>query len=468
MAVDYTSELETTTERRFQTTGWASGRAYRELFVMNACSVSERLSWLAASVLLAGVWLASHGVVRSDDDADAIRQARGLSRAFRAAAKAVVPTVVEVRTETKVPARGGRNPFRGTPFEEFFEDHPDLRWRLLPDMPSRPAIGLGSGVIINASGIVLTNNHVVEGADEITVVLADGRQFKATDVKTDPKSDLAVVQIQPETPLPAARLGDSDKLEIGDWVLAIGNPFELESTVSAGIVSAKARSLSHLGRAAYIQTDAAINPGNSGGPLVNLDGEIVGINTAIASRSGGYQGIGFAIPSNTAKWVTAELIKRGKVQRSYLGVAIDRVDGQRAKHLGVQPHRGVLVGRVFPQSPAQEAGIREDDVILSIDGREVNSAAELQEFVERLAPGSKHETRLVRAGKPIAIPITVQAMPEEFGLTGTPNDGFEGYIYRSRQLGFSVVDLTESLAKRFGVRPGSGALVLAVDRDGLA
>jgi len=266
---------------------------------------------LAVLAAIAIAWPA-----RAQED-DAVDQAKSLSRAFRAAAKKVLPTVVTVRTVVKPheekKGEPGQNPFKGTPFEDLFGDEvPGFNF----DVPETPELGLGSGVIIDASGIVLTNNHVVEGADEVVVRLADGRELPATDIKVDARTDLAVLRIKASEPLPAAPLGDSDKLEIGDWVIAVGNPFELEGTVSAGIISAKGRTLGSVGRARFLQTDAAINPGNSGGPLVNLDGEVVGINTAIFSRSGGYQGIGFAIPINLAKWVTPQLIRGGRVERA--------------------------------------------------------------------------------------------------------------------------------------------------------
>ena len=264
-------------------------------------------------ILLAARWAPAAQV----DDHDGIEKAKSLSRAFRAAAKRVIPTVVTIRAtakpvEKRVPRRIPReNPFKGTPFEDFFEDH-------FPEgfdfpRPFQPRQGKGSGVIIDPSGIILTNHHVVEDADEVIVELADGRQFKAVEVKSDEQSDLAVVRIKADGPLPAATLGDSDALDIGDWVLAIGNPFELEMTVSAGIISAKGRSLSTAKRTNFLQTDAAINPGNSGGPLVNLDGEVVGINTAIASMVGGFQGVGFAIPINQAKWGGEPFVKSGNV-----------------------------------------------------------------------------------------------------------------------------------------------------------
>lgn len=288
-----------------------------------------------------------------------VEQANSLSRAFREAAHVAMPSVVTVyshESAKKVKAErgergmggqmmpfGGEDLFKGTPFEGRFKD-------MVPNTPeggfqTPPREGMGTGVIIDKSGIILTNNHVVEGADTVTVHFSDGREYKATEVKTDPHSDLAVVRIKAEGDLPAAHLGNSDDLEIGDWVIAIGNPFEQEKTVTAGIISGKARSLG-MGRGGYLQTDAAINPGNSGGPLVNLTGEVVGINTAIASSSGGYQGIGFAIPINEAKWVTDQLVKNGSVSRGYLGIGIGEIRPELAAKLGVKPGDGAGFGSV--------------------------------------------------------------------------------------------------------------------------
>lgn len=424
------------------------------------------------SLVLATVWLGVAGLAVAEDDAGAIQQAKGLSRAFRAAAKAVIPTVVEVRTtikaEESLGARARRgSPFHGTPFEDLFgEDGPGLIPRLPHDAPDSPATGLGSGVIIDSAGVILTNNHVVEGANAIQIVLSDGQRFTAIDVKTDKQSDLAVIRVRADSPLPAARLGDSDKLEIGDWVLAIGNPFELESTVSAGIISAKSRALAQVGRANFLQTDAAINPGNSGGPLVNLEGEVVGISTAIASRSGGYQGIGFAIPVNLAKWVTPQLLKRGTVERAYLGVQIDKIDADRAKELGARPHEGVYIARVFPKSPAEEAGLRTNDVIQAVDGRPITSAGGLQEIVERFVPGSKHEIRLFRGGATSTVHVTARAMPESFAAG--PADNVRESAYQNTALGFSAVNLTEGLAEQLGFQAGSGVVAFHVQREGIA
>ncbi len=278
----------------------------------------------------------------------------------------------------------GANPFKGTPFEDFFNNNPDLGAESPHRMPRRE--GTGSGVIVDKSGIVLTNNHVVDGADEVMVKLADGREFKAEDIKTDPQTDLAVLRIKGAGTLPAASLGNSDDLEIGDWVIAIGNPFGLDHTVSAGIISGKGRELAST-RAKFLQTDAAINPGNSGGPLVDLNGEVIGINTAIASNSGSFAGIGFAIPSNTVGWVMNQLIKRGSVERAYLGVAIGEVSGDLAEKLGGHKGEGVLVSEVFPESPAAVAGVHEGDIIVKFGDQKIHGPGELQELVERVPMG---------------------------------------------------------------------------------
>ena len=400
------------------------------------------------------------------DDVAAVQQAKSLSQAFRSAAKDILPTVVKVSTITK-PRRvdGGsyqENPFRGSPFEEYFGDQtPGFRWHSNPEAP-RP--GLGSGVIIDPSGVILTNNHVVEDSDKVIVQLGDGRRFEAIDIKTDEKSDLAVIRIKADEPLPAAKLGNSDQLEIGDWVIAVGSPFELEQTVSAGIISAKGRSLGEMGRANFIQTDAAINPGNSGGPLVNLDGEVVGINTAIFSRSGGYQGIGFAIPVNVAKWVSPQLVKAGTVHRAYLGVKIGDITADTADQYGVKPRQGVVVAEVFDGSPAAGAGLKVDDIILSVDGNPIRNASDLQSIVEQLADGSRHQMRIIRQGKPDSLDVVVKSMPDDYGVaqSGAPD------IYQSRALGLAVVDLSSLMANQLGLAEDKGALVVRAAPGSLA
>lgn len=410
------------------------------------------------------------GAEETAEEADAHRYAKALSLAFRSAARKVLPTVVTVETSTDVPLdrRAARRlPFPGRPFGDLFEEEtPDS------DAPSRSVPNLGSGVIIDPAGIVLTNNHVVSGADKIVVRLDDGRRLKVTDVKMDDKSDLAVLRIDSREPLPAAKLGDSDKLEIGDWVLAIGNPFELERTVSAGIISAKGRSLGAIGRSNYLQTDAAINPGNSGGPLVNLEGEIIGINTAIFSRSGGNQGIGFAIPSNLARWVAPQLIKSGTVQRAYLGVAVGVLSAERAAELGVSPRRGVVIDRVFPDSPAAAAGLQEQDVLLNFAETPLETATDLQQAVERSPIASQYRIDLLRNGKPLSVQVTLQEMPKEFGVAGTGPSGERGGaripVHPDRELGLAVADIPPQVAGQLGVKTDAGVLVLHVDRESIA
>lgn len=438
-----------------------------------------RLSVAAAVALsLAAVVLVEwRGPIRAEDrqQQQGVAQANTLSKAFRAAAQQVIPTVVLIKTTTK-PQRSndetprgrsrGRNPFKGTPFEDFFDDD-------MPGFHSQPFIqqGVGSGVVVDPSGIILTNNHVVEGADEVLIELPDGREFKASETKVDEQTDLAILRIKIDEKLPYARLGDSSKMEIGDWVLAIGNPFELEHTVSAGIISGSKRVLPSGKRAEYLQTDAAINPGNSGGPLVNLDGEVVGINTAIASSSGGYQGIGFAIPSNLAKWVMQQLIEHGKVERAYLGVGIVDITNDLAAKLGVRPHEGVLVTEIFPDTPAGAAGVQEGDVIKTFAGQKVSSPHELQELVERSKFGSKQELQILRNKQSLALQVEVKSMPTKFGVARSKPKQIERgdrSAVSDRALGLELSDVTSDVAQQLGLKGSEGALIVNVREGGLA
>jgi serine protease Do len=252
---------------------------------------------------------------------------------------------------------------------------------------------------------------VVEDAAEIVVRFTDGRELKASEVKTDPLSDLAIVRVQDGPRMPTARLGDSSALEIGDWVIAIGSPFELETTVSAGIISGQGRGIEKIQRGRLIQTDAAINPGNSGGPLVNLDGEVIGINTAIASNSGGYQGIGFAIPINRARWVMRELLDHGTVRRAYLGIRIDELSPQAAQKLKLPPRSGVFIVDVVRESPADAAGLRTNDVITEFAGERVRGPRDLQDVVEQKPLGSRHPVQVMRDGKAVTVTVTLQPLP---------------------------------------------------------
>ena len=407
-------------------------------------------------------------------------QARELSLVFRKAAEVAMPSVVTVRSKTKARltkssgnrSSKGANPFKGTPFEDYFngEDMPNFHGF---DGQQQPRQGMGSGVIIDKSGIVLTNNHVVSGADEVIVHLPDGREFKAEDIKTDEESDLAVLRIKGAGTLPAAKMGNSDELEIGDWVLAIGNPFELEQTVSQGIISGKGREIRSIRRSKFLQTDAAINPGNSGGPLVNLDGEVIGINTAIATNSGTFSGIGFAIPVNAAKWVVDQLLQRGSVQRAYLGVAIGPVTNELAGKFGVKANQGVLVSEVFPDSPAAKAGVQVGDVIVKFASTEVHNPRELQELVERAPLDSKQSLEVLRDGKHETVQMVAKALPKKFGLASSRSDRSDdsedkGAAYESSDLGLSVSEITGDQAKEAGYEGFSGVVITEVDPSSVA
>jgi len=441
---------------------------------------------LVATVATALAWQRA-GVVGQEPKKEVnpanLRQAEALSDAFHAAAEVAMPSVVTVESKTKARpvARSrsggkGENPFKGTPFEDFFKDHD------MGDMFPRnvPRHGVGSGVIIDPSGIVLTNNHVVDGADEVIVHLADGREFKGEDIKTDEQTDLAVIRIKGAGTLPSAKLGDSDKLRIGDWVIAIGNPFELEQTVSAGIISGMGRELNRgVGqngrlpfRARFLQTDAAINPGNSGGPLVDLHGEVVGINTAIATNTGSFSGIGFAIPANVAKWVTGQLIQKGSVERAYLGVSISPVTPELAKQFGAQSSEGVLVNEVHPRTPAAEAGFQDGDIVTKFAGQKVNSPSELQALVERVPLNSKQDVEVLRGGKTVTLHVTAKsanALPKDFfarATRGRPERGSkDSDSFDAEDLGFEVANLTAEQGQELGVASDTGVVITKVDQD---
>lgn len=418
-----------------------------------------------------------------ENDADALAHAKALSRAFRNAADATLPTVVQITTRSRPKqarrSRDGENPlkgspfemFEGTPFERFFEFDEDGE---MTPRGQGPRSGLGSGVIIDPSGVILTNNHVVAGADEVTIKLNDGREFAGTDIKTDPRTDLAVLRITGASSLPAAKLGNSDSLEIGDWVIAIGNPFGLESTVSSGIISAKGRQVEEGQRTSFLQTDAAINPGNSGGPLINLDGEVIGINSAIATNNGSFQGVGFAIPVNTAKWVSDQLVQRGAVQRAYLGISIGPVTAERVQQFGLSDaqREGVFVGEVFPDTPASAAGLVPGDVVLKFAGQRVRNPAELQSLVERTPFDQTQPMLIVRDGREQTVQVTVKSLPEEFGVANNnrlpsgPRKSTEPGRYSDEKLGLEVAEMSPQVAKQAGYEGYRGVLVIAIDDQG--
>jgi serine protease Do len=374
------------------------------------------------------------------------------SSTFRQVAAAVGPAVININTVTVV-----RGPFAGprSPMEEFFGEEFFRRFRGGPR--ERTQRSLGSGVIIDPSGIALTNAHVVDGASEIEIVTADGKKHKAKVLGADSKSDLAVLRILGGSNYPAARLGDSDGVQVGDWVLAIGSPFGFTQTVTAGIISAKGRVLGQGPFDDFLQTDAAINPGNSGGPLVNMAGEAIGINTAIVSRAGGSLGIGFAIPINLAKKIYTELTTRGKVARGWLGVSVQPLTAELSKSFGARDENGVLVADVMEGSPAGKAGLRSGDIILEFNGKRVAAPADLQRAVGFTEPGSTAKVKLVRDRSERIVDVKLGEAPEEAEATAKPATKGKSL------LGLDVKPLTPEMARQLGIRSGEGVVVASVE-----
>lgn len=331
---------------------------------------------------------------------------------YRDVVKKVLPAVVSVEATTKQVSAGPgmirwRDDWRlPQEFRKFFDVFAaDSEW------PEIIRHGMGSGFIIDPKGVVVTNHHVVKGATEVTVRLQDGRQFTATDIKSDPKTDLAVIRFDAKSSLPHLEFDNSSAMEIGDRVLAAGAPFGLAGSVSAGIISGKGRKFNSMVHEDFLQTDAAINPGNSGGPLVNLDGKVVGVNTAIRSNSGGSQGVGLAISSNVARDIVDRLVKDGAVQRGYLGVQVQQLDPEVAARLGFENKKGVVVARVMDGSPAAKAGIQAGDVVLSVDNQEISARDDLQRRVMAIKPKSTVPAKVWRDRKTLEFSITIEEQP---------------------------------------------------------
>lgn len=381
--------------------------------------------------------------------------AKPVSPDFVELAKRLKPTVVNIRTTKNIkPRQRSRHPqLQQNPFNNFFDDFFGRYFDEAPQQRPRREQSLGTGFIISDEGYILTNNHVVNGADEVMVKLADGREIKGEIKGSDEKLDLALVKISENEKLPVAELGDSDSLEVGEWVMAIGNPFGLAQTVTAGIVSAKGRVIGSGPYDDYIQTDASINPGNSGGPLFSADGKVIGINTAIVA---GGQGIGFAIPINMAKDVVAQLRDRGKVTRGYLGIRFQPLTADLAKSFGLDTDKGALIANVEKDAPADKAGLKAGDIILEYDGKPISEGNELPRYVAMTPIDKKVRLMIFRDGKRQEVTVAIARLKD--GETQADADR----VSESETIGIVVQEVTRELASRLGIRDTKGLIISEV------
>ncbi|MGQ9616235.1 MAG: DegQ family serine endoprotease [Spirochaetota bacterium] len=384
-----------------------------------------------------------------------IRDETGFANAISAVAEALTPTVVYINVTGTVIQRAPDfgYPFGDDPFFRYFFGPPQQSERQVP------ISALGSGVIISKDGYIITNNHVVQNADKITVTLFDGTTHDAKLIGTDPRTDLAVVKIDPVPGMKYAEFGDSDAVKVGEWVVAIGSPRGLSFTVTAGIISAKNRTnigvLGPTGYEDFIQTDAAINPGNSGGPLINLKGKVIGINALIVSASQGSEGLGFAIPSNMAKAISESLIKTGKVTRGYLGVQIQDITPEMLKSLKLEKgFRGVIVADVFENGPAEKAGIQQGDIIVSYEGKVVESVPMLRNMVAQTAPGTNVKLVVLRDKKEIEFTVKIGDLEKVEGMAMAPGG--------NELLGLSVEKVTPEIARSKGLKTATGVIITDV------
>ncbi len=387
------------------------------------------------------------------------------SKAFTSVVKKAKPAVVHIQVEKTVKSSGNNyeeyfnHPF----FERFFgpqfkQQHPNESRRYKQK-------GQGSGFIISKDGYILTNNHVVEDADTITVTLDDKEKVQAELIGSDPQTDVALIKIKNGKKLPTLPLGNSEALEVGEWVIAIGNPFGLSQTVTVGVVSAKGRSRVGINEYEnFIQTDAAINPGNSGGPLLNIHGEVVGINSALFSRTGGYMGIGFAIPINMVKAIQDQLHTHGKVTRGWLGVAIQDVSEDLARSFDLKEAKGILISEVQEDSPADKGGLQQGDVIIKLNDILLMDVNDLRNRVALIIPGTKADLEIVRNGKKKVLTMTIGEQPSSFGKVSKTKEGKSNL----NEFGLTLQNLAPELAERFGYKDRKGVLIGDVESDSVA
>ncbi len=374
---------------------------------------------------------------------------------FVGVVKQVYPAVVNINTTTTVKAPSYPMPFSGpsgSPFDDFFE-------RFFGQMPKEfKQRSLGSGVVISGDGFILTNSHVVEKADQVRVSILGGQTFNAEVVGKDKSTDVALIRIKADKALPYAALGDSDKLEVGEWVLAMGNPVGLDHTVTAGIISAKGRSLGLGGLEDFLQTDASINPGNSGGPLVNLQGQVVGVNTAILANA---QGIGFAIPVNIVRTFLPQLKTKGRIDRGWLGVSIQEITPEIRDAMGLGQAQGALVADVIKGGPADRAGIQRGDIVAELNGKPIDRYSKLPLIVSSVPPGSVVRVKILRNGKPYSLQVKIGTFPDE-DETASGDDGATKERSTS-VMGMTLAPLTSEFARRHGIEADKGLIVLEVN-----
>jgi len=405
------------------------------------------------------------------EDNSGITSLRQTSKAFAEVAKKVSPSVVFIQVESvkkNIQTTPFQSPFSDDFFKRFFGES-------LPDFPQQPQMPADKNVVAQGSGFVfsskkslltdrsyiLTNNHVVEGADKIHITFKDGTEFNAKVVGTDPKSDIAVLEIK-DSSHPALSLGSSSRLEVGEWVIAVGNPFGLSHTLTVGVVSAKGRTgLGINDYEDFIQTDAAINPGNSGGPLLNLDGDVVGINTAIFSRSGGYMGVGFAIPVDLVSNIAKQLIDKGEVTRGYLGIVIQSLTPELSKSFDLDVSKGILISQIAEESPAAKAGLKVGDLIVRFQDKDVAEVGDFRNQVAQTSPGTTASLAIIRNGKRILVNVKIGHLDK------TPATA-KAFTQTADELGVVVQTITPELAKQFNVKTGEGVVVSEVKRGSLA
>ncbi|MBI4849217.1 MAG: DegQ family serine endoprotease [Nitrospirae bacterium] len=386
------------------------------------------------------------------------KELSGESNAFSEIVQVISPVVVNIST-SKIVERDAK------PFSDLFDDQfPDL-FEPHHKMPKKwKEQSLGSGVIVSPDGYILTNAHVVEKADEIQVTVYDQQNYKGKIIGSDPKTDIAVIKI-PVEKFPAIKWGDSDKIQVGEFVLAFGNPYSLSNTVTMGIVSAIGRA--NVGIADYedfIQTDAAINPGNSGGPLVNIKGELIGINTAIFSRTGGYQGIGFAVPCNMAKSVMTQLITNGRVTRGWLGITIQNFTPELAKEFGMNKSAGALITEILKGSPAEKAGLRRGDIIIEVDDKEIKNVESLRNMIAQSNVGSKIKLKVMRDGKTLTLVANVTEFPQELAQAAPQEQEEKKSPDEHTLAGFSVMNMTQEIAKQLDLpKDEKGVVIVKVE-----